>query len=92
MINLVKVISTSLDDAKRRIIKFSRFGKSDIQDVPQASPFGDETRAHRRLAPPGNARRVQFVAWEASQGHVPPAAAECDLLGPISQVATITVQ
>jgi hypothetical protein len=41
--NLVKVNSTKLDDLSRRLIKFLRKGKSDIQERWQASPFGDDS-------------------------------------------------
>lgn len=40
MINIVNIISTALDDAKRRIPKFLRFGKSDVQTAFEASPAG----------------------------------------------------
>lgn len=38
--NFVKVDSTTIDDIKRRVIKFLRLGKSDIQTAFLASPFG----------------------------------------------------
>jgi hypothetical protein len=38
--NLVKVYSTSVDSVKRRIVKFLRFGKSDVQTSMQAAPYG----------------------------------------------------
>jgi len=38
--NLVKVNSTSLDDLKRRVVKFLRLGKSDVQTSIEAMPFG----------------------------------------------------
>lgn len=40
MLNLVKTISTELDNLNRRIVKFLRFGKSDVQTSLQASPPG----------------------------------------------------
>ena len=52
MINIVKTISTEFDDSKRRIVKFLRFGKGDVQTAPQASPFGSDTN------PPANWRAV----------------------------------
>ncbi len=36
----VKIISTSFDNFNRRIIKFLRMGKSDVQTAFDASPFG----------------------------------------------------
>lgn len=52
MINLVKIISTEFDNARRRIIKFLRFGKADVQTSPQAAPFGSDAN------PPSNMRAV----------------------------------
>lgn len=40
MLNVVKIISTEFDKAKRRIVKFLRYGKSDVQTSAEASPFG----------------------------------------------------
>lgn len=40
MLVIVKTISTSLDDLKRRIIKVCRYGKSDIQTSVEVSPYG----------------------------------------------------
>ena len=38
--NLVKVISTEFDNAKKRIVKVLRFGKSDAQTPFETSPYG----------------------------------------------------
>ena len=38
--NLVKVISSEIDNTKRRIVKFLRYGKSDVQTSFEAMPFG----------------------------------------------------
>lgn len=38
--NLVKVISTEIDNLNRRLVKFLRFGKSDVQTSLEAAPFG----------------------------------------------------
>lgn len=38
--NLVKVISTELDDISRRIVKFLRKGKGDVQTAPECAPYG----------------------------------------------------
>lgn len=40
MVNFIKVISTEIDDLQRRVIKFLRYGKSDVQTSEQVSPFG----------------------------------------------------
>jgi hypothetical protein len=39
-LNIVKVISTDLDNAKKRLVKFLRFGKSDVQTSIEANPYG----------------------------------------------------
>jgi len=52
MISLVKLISTEFDDAKRRIIKYLRLGKQDIQTSIQAAPFGSDAN------PPANMRAI----------------------------------
>ena len=38
--NIVKVISTSLDNAKKRIVKVLRFGDKDVQTSIEAMPYG----------------------------------------------------
>lgn len=38
--NLTKILSTSLDDLQRRIVKVLRNGKSDVQTAMEAAPFG----------------------------------------------------
>lgn len=43
MINLVKTISSKIDDAKRRIVKVLRLGAKDVQTTLQISPFGDDS-------------------------------------------------
>jgi len=40
MINYVKTISTSIDSAKKRIVKFLRLGLHDVQTAFEAAPFG----------------------------------------------------
>lgn len=40
IIQAVKVNDSSLDTAKRRVVKFLRFGKDDVQTAPEASSFG----------------------------------------------------
>jgi len=43
MLNFIKVISTIITAAKERKVKFLRFGKSDVQDVIQAGPYGTDS-------------------------------------------------
>jgi hypothetical protein len=43
MIQLVKIISTTIDSANRRLVKFFRFGKDDVQEVLSASCVGDDS-------------------------------------------------
>lgn len=40
MITLGKIISTEFDNLKRRLIKITRFGKSDVQTPMEGMPFG----------------------------------------------------
>lgn len=40
MINIVEVISTAFDSAQKRLVKFYRMGKQDVQDCTQVSPAG----------------------------------------------------
>lgn len=40
MIKLVKILSTSVDVLKRRVVKILRMGKSDIQTSFDATPYG----------------------------------------------------
>lgn len=40
MIKLVKILSTSVDVLKRRVVKILRMGKSDIQTSFDVSPYG----------------------------------------------------
>lgn len=42
-INLVKVISTAVDDLKRRLVKVQRLGVNDIQTPFEATPFGQDS-------------------------------------------------
>jgi hypothetical protein len=43
MMNFVKIIETSLDSIGRRLPKFLRLGKSDVQECFQVSSFGDDS-------------------------------------------------
>lgn len=52
MIRLVKFISTELDNAGRRIVKYLRLGKTDVQTSPLAAPFGSDGN------PAGNLRAI----------------------------------
>jgi len=40
MINFVKVISSEFNTAKNRVVKFFRYGKSDVQTAFEVGPFG----------------------------------------------------
>lgn len=40
MLYVVKVLSTELDNLKRRVVKFLRFGKRDVQTSLECAPFG----------------------------------------------------
>ncbi len=40
MISLVKTLSTSIDKLNRRVVKFLRLGRKDIQTSLEASPYG----------------------------------------------------
>lgn len=42
---VVKVISTSLDSLSRRIVKVLRRGKDDVQTAKEYAPFGDDSNA-----------------------------------------------
>ena len=52
MINIVKVFSTELVEAGRRIVKVLRYGKNDVQTPVQSAPFGSDSN------PPANIRAV----------------------------------
>lgn len=52
MIRLVKFISTELDNASRRIVKYLRLGKRDVQTSPLAASFGSDCN------PAGNLRAI----------------------------------
>ena len=47
--NLVKVISSEIDNTKRRIVKFLRYGKSDVQTSFEAMPFGIDSNPTKDL-------------------------------------------
>ena len=46
--NLVTVISTRISEAKR-LIKFLRYGKDDVQECNNAAPFGDDSNAPKDI-------------------------------------------
>ena len=48
MSNIVKIISTELKKS-RLFVKFFRYGKSDVQEVPQALPFGIDSNPIKDL-------------------------------------------
>lgn len=47
--NLVKALSSQIDSLGRRIIKFIRFGKDDVQTAIEASPYGIDSNAIKDL-------------------------------------------
>jgi len=49
MISFVSVISTELNDAGRRIVKFLRLGKDDVQTADEASNFGIDSNPVEKL-------------------------------------------
>lgn len=52
MINIVKIFSTGFDKAKRRVVKFLRMGKRDVQTSVESGPFGVDSN------PPANLRAI----------------------------------
>ena len=38
--NAVKIISTEIDELRRRLVKFLRFGRNDVQTAIEAAPYG----------------------------------------------------
>ena len=44
LMNFAKVDSSSFDDLKRLFVKFLRYGKSDVQEHCEASPYGVDSR------------------------------------------------
>lgn len=48
-INLVKIISTEVDDAMRRIVKVLRMGLKDIRTPFEASPFGVDSNCPKNF-------------------------------------------
>lgn len=47
--NLIKVISTDLDSVKRRVVKFLRFGKSDVQTSLQVAAYGIDSNPIKNI-------------------------------------------
>jgi hypothetical protein len=66
--NLVKTISTRVDNLGMRLVKFFRFGKSDVQEVSEVSPFGldsnpikDMVAVYAKTADKGDAVIVGYL-------------------------------
>lgn len=49
MITLTKIVSTSIDNINRRIVKFLRFGKSDVQTSFESMPYGIDSNPVKDL-------------------------------------------
>lgn len=52
MINIAKIISTTINNAGERIVKVLRLGKKDVQEIHAVAPFGDDSN------PPKDVRAV----------------------------------
>lgn len=65
--NLVKVISSEIDDTKRRIVKFLRYGKSDVQTSFEAMPFGVDSNPTKDMiaiyAPTGENGKTVILGY-----------------------------
>lgn len=49
MISLTKVYSTTLDKISRRVVKFLRNGKSDVQTAEESAPYGVDSNPVRDM-------------------------------------------
>jgi hypothetical protein len=49
MINVIKVISTSLDQLSRRVVKFYRFGNSDVATSLEVGPYGTDSNPVKNM-------------------------------------------
>lgn len=47
--NLIKVLSSEIDSLSRRVVKFLRFGKDDVQTSLEVSPFGIDSNPVKDL-------------------------------------------
>jgi len=65
--NLVKVLSTSIDDFSRRVVKFLRLGKSDVQTALEAAPYGVDSNPVADMvavyAPTGEKGKTVIVGY-----------------------------
>lgn len=50
MLSFVTVLSTALDDAQRRLVKFIRLGKDDVRESRQVAPFGIDSNPIKDMA------------------------------------------
>jgi len=46
---ITRVVSTSFDDLKRRIIKLTRFGKNDVKSAFECAPYGTDTNPIKNM-------------------------------------------
>jgi hypothetical protein len=49
LISIVKVLSTEIDKAKQRVVKFLRYGKHDFQTCLESGPFGIDSNPVKDL-------------------------------------------
>lgn len=67
MLNLVKILSASTDDLQRRVVKFLRYGKSDIQTAVEAAPFGTDANPIKDMvaiyAPTGEKGKQVIIGY-----------------------------
>lgn len=65
--NLVKVDSTKLDDIKRRVVKFLRLGKYDVQTSVEANPYGLDSNPIKDMmalySPTGENGKTHIVGY-----------------------------
>ena len=48
--NIVKIDSSRIGDLGRRFVKFLRYGKNDVQEKMQVSPYGDDSSPIKDMA------------------------------------------
>ncbi len=65
--NLVKVISTEIDNLNRRVVKFLRMGKSDVQTSIEALPYGIDSNPIKDMvavyAPTGEKGKTVIIGY-----------------------------
>jgi len=65
--NLVKVLNTELDSLSRRVVKFLRLGKSDVQTSLEAAPYGIDSNPVKDMvavyAPTGEKGKTVIMGY-----------------------------